>query len=348
MENGSIDEENRKIIERRFWQRMQAMIGLMPGRVIAIMNFLGLSACNSLATERDWGALVVADIRQFGKGFFDEAVNSGKCARTDQSKIFGPHKDDFEHFALSSAEETSINAVARAVQERGILYFICEEQVTVRPSQTVHLPAGPRTPSQNAAQPSLAARLNAYFNTKPEYFGPNAFDDVRVTIIEEALNIVKVYARCIGCQTSLRCTRTNNIWHISNFVQHVKRKHKPRPNSDGIHRRTRSRLQLPSEEDEGDSNESVFEEETFSEGGEESFENEEAGDEEYEEDEEEEEDEDYVAEEDTELAAAAEQATVGSSGTEATLATTDGSRRSVSELVDIFSAGPSTSRGPKN
>lgn len=343
-----MDENDHGDVVRRFWQRMQSVVGVIPERVIALMDLLELSASEALTMDRDWGATILEDIRLEGEGIYKDAVARKKVpANRTKYTIFGRHQDDLANFRLTGAEESSINSIARIVREHGIAYFITEQQPGRLPE---------RIPAASAAGPpdlqvSLRDRLNDYFNGKPEYFGVNAFANLAIEIESRHPNQDKVRAKCLRCPNTIRCTRTRNVWHISNYTQHVKRKHKPRATDGPIFNRTRSKHQLPPQD--SDDSEVGEVEETFTtasstgddtadyEGSTESVDEEEDGvneeDEENEEDGENE--EDAVAHTVTELDTATEQAGDGTV-----------QRSRVSTLVNLFSAGPSTSyqRTPKN
>lgn len=316
---------NRAIVIERFWQRMQEAVGVIPVRVIAFLDLLQLSASNGLTEERDWGTSVYDDINNEGTALFDEAVQFGIMKRS-RFEVFGRHADNMQEFRLTGAESAAINAIANMVRERGIMYFIGEEQPPALPVD------GPPAPSEVELQATLSRRLNDYFNSKPEYFGINAFDNVRLNLApEQPPNEIKVQVECVRCPHRLRCTKVGPNWHVSNYVAHVKRKHKPR--RSGVYQNTRSHLQLPDNEDSD--SEFALEEETFTSGS-------------------------YTGtdesrstgsthggnESDTEGATAAEQA--DPSAVEAAPATNRTRRSRVADLVDMFSAGPSTSKGSKN
>lgn len=324
-------EDNRRIIVERFWQRMREAVGVIPVRVIGFMDLLQLSASNGLTEVRDWGASVYNDISEEGMALFDEAVLRGSMTRS-RFEVFGRHENNMQDFRLTSAETSSINAIATMVRERGIMYFIGEGEPT--------LPVdAPPTPSLAELQASLSRRLNDYFNAKPEYFGRNAFNNVRINVTpDQPPDQIKVRLRCVGCPYSIGCTKVGNKnWHISNYTAHVKMKHKPR--RDGVYNNTRSHLQLP--DNDGTDSESVLGEETFTSssctGGDE---NSSTGSTHRSE-------EGVCSEvsEDTEADTIAEQVTVDLSGAEAA---TNERRQSVADLVNIFSAGPSTSKSSKN
>lgn len=323
---------------------MQEAVGVIPERVIGLMDLLELSASDALTMDRDWGASVYDDIKAEGLDLFDEASRRGRlpCDRTKFS-IFGRHENNMDNFRLTGAETSSINAIARMVRDRGIMYFIGEEEGTIPATRPVVFIDGPLNPFQAELQASLGGRLNDYFNSRPEYFGLNAFDNVRLRIEQQRSNRVKVQVQCVRCANSIGCTRYGNIWHISNYTQHVKRKHKRPINSDGVYKHTRSHEQLPPEDTSDSDFETVAVEETFTSAS--SVGDDDSGDGEGStgsvEEEEDEVHEDTEPEQDT--------------GPEAEPATDGGARSKeksrVSTLVDMFSAGPSTStfhRNPKN
>lgn len=325
------EDNHRRIIVERFWQRMQEAVGVIPDRVIAFLDLLQLSASSGLADDRDWGASVYDDINEEGMALYDEAAKRGIMSRS-KYQVFGRHENNMGNFRLTSAETSSINAIAKIVRERGIMYFIAEEQGAGPAVQPVHFADGPPNLSLAELQASLARRLNDYFNAKPEYFGQNAFDNVRITVQpDQPPNQVKVRVKCVRCPRTLGCTKVGyDSWHISNYAAHAKRKHKPR--SDGVYRNTRSHLQLS-----GSDSDSVLAEETFTSAScnddSNSTGSEHGG----------EEGESSEVSEHTEAATAAEP-----SGDEAASATNDRRQSRVAALVDIFSAGPSTSKSSKN
>lgn len=341
-------EDNQRNVERiiieRFWQRMQKTIGVVPKRVIALMDLLELSTTDALTMDRDWGATIYNDIKAEGLELFDEAMRRGILPR-DRTKydVFGRHENNMANFRLTGTETSMINSIARAARDYGIMYFIGEEEGTIPATRPVVFRDGPPNPFQAELQASLGGRLNNYFNSRPEYFGLNAFDNARVRIEQQRPNRVKVKVQCVRCAKGIGCTRVGNIWHISNYTQHVKRKHKRAINADGIYKHTRSHEQLPPGDTSDSDFETVVEEETFTSAS--SASDDDSGDCEGSTGSGDEEED--VVREDTEP----ERAT----NTE-TEPATDGRVRSkeksrVSTLVDMFSAGPSTSTfhgNPKN
>ncbi|KAL1374721.1 hypothetical protein pipiens_017919, partial [Culex pipiens pipiens] len=74
--------DKREIVDR-FWQRMGKLIGIIPWRVISIMDLLELSGSDALAEVKDWGTAINATIQTEGQAIYDEGIER-KTADADQ------------------------------------------------------------------------------------------------------------------------------------------------------------------------------------------------------------------------------------------------------------------------
>lgn len=228
----------------RFWQRMMEVVGIVPFRVIGLMDLLQLSASQALATDKDWGALVLQDIRNDGERIFEEACKRELATHDQKYNIFGRHENDLKNFELTSPEMTSINAIARTVQVHGILCFIGETEEGPGRSQVARSArpavAGNVTSVPVEVKTSLITRLSEYYKNHVELnIRPNAFDNLPMSIEWQDGENIRVKPKCVRCAQTIGCTKMGNKWNISNYTQHVRRKHRPRQTDETNSRPTR-------------------------------------------------------------------------------------------------------------
>lgn len=228
----------------RFWQRMTEVVGVIPIRVIGLLDLLQLSASEGLATNKDWGAQVMDDIRNDGEGIFEEACNRRIVNRANKYDIFGRHESDLKSFRLTGSEMGSINAIAKMVQEHGILHFIGETEGSgrllgtrsVRPAV-----AGKNTPVPVEIKTALITRLSEYYEKRPNFnIRPNAFDNLPMHIESQAGEEMKIQAKCVRCSRTIKCTQMGLRWNISNYAQHIYRVHTTRQTNRSNSRPTRN------------------------------------------------------------------------------------------------------------
>lgn len=238
-------DQNDEAILERFWKRMRKLVGIIPKRVINIMNLLELSGSDALATEIDWGASVERTVLTQGAGIYDEALQRNP-ATLSKDKIFGRHGADLSQFELTDGEKSLINRIARRVQERGILCFIHDtgdaagEQIPPADDSRIVIPM----PTLPAIRQSLLARLSTYYGTRPSCgIHMRDFDNLRVDILQQEPGKVTVNAQCVlKCGKGVKCTQTGSTWAVSNYIQHISRKHMPTDaDPDSVAQRTRSR-----------------------------------------------------------------------------------------------------------
>lgn len=235
--------DKREIVDR-FWQRMGKLIGIIPWRVISIMDLLELSGSDALAEVKDWGTAINATIQAEGQAIYDEGIER-KTVTVSKFDIFGRHATSLDKFELTAGEKSTIQRIAKSVQENGILRFIHGNEANHEAGQE-HIPevddivAPIVTPAE--IQKSLIKRLATYYGTRPGTgIKMDDFNNLAVRITEQAPNRVAVKADCVlKCGRSVVCIQTGRTWAVSNYVQHITRVHQVRK-SDCIAHHTRSR-----------------------------------------------------------------------------------------------------------
>lgn len=240
----------------RFWQRMMKVVGVIPIRVIGLMDLLQLSASEALATDNDWGTSVLEDIRNDGEGIFEEACKRGLVTNGEKYDIFGRHENDLRNFRLTGSEMSSINAIAKMVQVHGILHFIDETEEGPGRSQVARSArptvAGNATSVPVEVKTSLITRLSEYYKNHVEFnFRPNAFDNLPMSLEWQDGENIRVKPKCVRCAQTIGCTKMGNKWNISNYTQHVRRKHRPKQ-TDGTNSRSTRNERWQARQDRAD------------------------------------------------------------------------------------------------
>lgn len=217
----------------RFWQRMTEAVGVIPIRVIGLLDLLQLSASEGLATNKDWGAQVLEDIVNDGEAIFEEACQRELVNRDNKYAIFGRHENDLNNFRLTGSEMSSINAIAKMVQRYGILHFIGEMEVgpgrlqaprPVRPAAAVN-----GTPVPVEIKTALIKRLSEYYKKHRECnVRPNVFDNIPMHIDSQDAEEMKIKVKCVRCSQTIKCTKKREKFIISNYTQHVRNIHRTR------------------------------------------------------------------------------------------------------------------------
>lgn len=245
----------------RFWQRMQMLVGVIPFRVIGVMDLLQLSGSSALeADEEDWVTSLTTWLQDDGEEIFAEACRRGLVTADQKFDIFGRHANDLRQFKLTPPERRSMISIAGMVRNHGILHFIREtaEEPQAPPTRRSTVPANdPLVPGEVKA--SLIKRLSAYFKNRVEFnIRPQAFDNLPMSIEWQTGENMRVQAKCVQCTKTIGCTKTGAKWAISNYTQHVHRKHKALAQASGTNSRvTRSQTRRDRADGEDDEYETI-------------------------------------------------------------------------------------------
>lgn len=212
---------------QRFWDRVGRIIGVIPRRVIALLDLFELSASIVIANqEQDWAATIERVVVDQGNLLYDEAVERGfKRTKFD---VFGRHMDDLRKFALLESEKYAIKRVKDLVMERGIHSLISSssEMPRVRRRTTTITDATQEAGASHEIKKPLLEQLARYYMTNKDLgIKGDAFKDLPVTIESQEDEKLTVRVKCIECQHAPRCVRTGSTWGASNYFQHVRKVH---------------------------------------------------------------------------------------------------------------------------
>lgn len=241
-----MNAEERGQIKERFWKRVQKVIGLVPHRVMALLDMFDLSASQVIAEASvEWPKLIEDDIRKSGVEIFDDAVSRG-LARSKYD-VFGRQQNDLATFSLHAAEEVSINNVGKLIQKYGIRQFIEGSPVLARRCQEIG--TDQVNPIADDSKKMLLEKLANYYRQHEECgVDPDYFVDLPVLTISNTGDQATVRVTCAVCKkTRPMCKRSGGNWVTNNYYQHV------RTHLRGVVRRREEELASLSSEEDTDS-----------------------------------------------------------------------------------------------
>lgn len=220
------DQNKRDEMVQRFWDRVGGIIGVIPRRVIALLDLFELSASIVIANkEQDWADTIQTAVVDQGAVLYDEAV--GRGFKRSKFEVFGRHMNDLRKFALLASEKCAIARVKDLVLERGIHSLISgpSEVPRVRRRTTITDASDMADASDEIKKPLLEQLARYYSINKDLGVKGDAFKDLLVTIESQEDEKLVVRVKCIECQQAPRCVRTGSTWAASNYFQHVRKVH---------------------------------------------------------------------------------------------------------------------------
>lgn len=217
--------DERKQMVERFWGRVQQVIGLVPMRVIGLLDLFELSASQAIANEDvDWAHCIEEQVKENGTAMYEEAKRRGFTR--PKIDVFGLQYNNLGAFRLLPAEKVSINDVRKLIQDNGIRSYITaspERGTRYRgTSAGTANPAAVACASDHLKRPLLEKLAAYYAKRKNLGINRNFFDDLPVLILSESENQSIVRVPCQKCNHQPICTRNGANWTLSNYFQHVR------------------------------------------------------------------------------------------------------------------------------
>lgn len=210
-----MDSDERREVVKRFWGRVEKVVGLVPRRVMGLLDLLEMSASQLIARAgTDWAACIETRIKANGEAMFEAAKERG-FTRT-KSEVFGLHHDSLGTFELYDYEKASIEDIRKLIQDNGIRSYINESPVRV--TRQPNPPSGILTPGQSKQM--LLDKLAGYYRSRKNLgISSNFFVNLQV---QESENQAIVRVPCPKCNQKPGCTRSGNTWLTNNYYQHVR------------------------------------------------------------------------------------------------------------------------------
>lgn len=212
------ESEVRKQMRERFWRRVQEVIGVLPVRVMGLLDLFNLSASQNIADAKtDWVKIVEKEVKEKGDKMFDYAVEQGFTR--SKRDVFGLDHNNLGAFSLLAAEKVSINDIQKLIQQNGIRTYITASPArgTNRRVQA-NSSAGALTPAQQ--KKILLDKLANYYRKHRVGISSSFFVDLAVETVQESVQCAVVSVPCPKCDTKVMCTRNGNTWMTSNYYQH--------------------------------------------------------------------------------------------------------------------------------
>lgn len=217
-----MDSDERREVVKRFWCRVQKVIGLVPRRVMGLLDLFEMSASQLIAkAETDWATCIEAEVKAKGGEMFDDAVKRG-FTRT-KSEVFGLQQNELDKFKLLDSEKASIDDLRKLIQDNGVRSYIIESpaRATRRGAPTAQQSNVVLTSGQ--LKQILLDKLACYYRKRKSLgINSNFFVDVQVVTESESENQAKVRVPCPKCNQKPGCTRNGNTWLTNNYYQHVR------------------------------------------------------------------------------------------------------------------------------
>lgn len=219
-----MDIDERKELMTRFWSRVTKAIGLVPIRVMGLLDLFELSASQGIAdTEMDWACHIETQVKARGDEMFQIAVNWGFTR--SKYDVFGLEHNDVSTFSLLPAERICINNIRKLIQDNGIRSYIATPvRATRRREPCADQPNFlDVVPTSGQLKQMLLEKLAGYYRKRKNLgINGNLFADLSVVTVSESENQETVRVPCVKCNHRPTCSRNGTVWLANNYYQHVR------------------------------------------------------------------------------------------------------------------------------
>lgn len=217
-----MDSEERRQTVTRFWDRVQEVLGLLPLRVMGLLDLFELSASQIIANaETDWAACIEKEVKAKGDAMFENAVRRGFTRQ--KCDVFGLEHSDLGTFSLFPGEKVAIEDLRKLIQANGIRSYITDSSVQPvrrRGAGTIQADVVP-TPGQ-LKKILLYKLANYYRKHRSLGINGNFFLNLPVVTLSEANNKMTVRVPCVKCDQPPKCDYNGTSWLTNNYYQHVR------------------------------------------------------------------------------------------------------------------------------